>query len=135
MAQASLTARVDCHVGPTHQILSCSLPSPLAGTWTRGRASLLRRCAVGRGCQLDQLIPLRAHGERAVATAAALTGGLGRDLPPRPGYKDLNVSTSDPIFSREPLTTTNGEGPSATAAAEPVVAEARDCRRRADLSH
>jgi hypothetical protein len=29
---------------------------------------------------------------------------------PRPGYKDLNASASGPIFSREPLTTTNGEG-------------------------
>jgi hypothetical protein len=71
--------RTDCHAGPTHQVPSRSLLSPLAGAWTRSRVSVLRRCSVGRGCQFF-LQRKCAHG--GSRRRVLLRGSRARNLQP-----------------------------------------------------
>jgi hypothetical protein len=67
-AQASLTACIDYHTGLARRFPSRSLPYPLTGAWTRGRASVPRHSTVGHDCQRDPLHPqqITAHGGHTV---------------------------------------------------------------------
>jgi hypothetical protein len=70
VAQASLTARADCHAGLARLFPSRSLPYPIAGVWTQGRASVPRHCVVGHNCQRNPLRPQRITAHRGHAASA-----------------------------------------------------------------